>query len=69
MNHGTSDLDLLQSASQQLGIDGEALMMRYYGSPEDVQLEIEELRHTGSLQPSFAELLRLELSKLQAPSE
>ena len=45
-------------------------MTRYYGSPGDVRLEFEEFMRTGRLQPSFAELLRVELSKLaQAPAE
>jgi hypothetical protein len=66
----SSDADLLHVASQQLGIDAEALMTRYYGSPGDVRLELEEFLRTGRLQPSFAELLRAELSKLaQAPAE
>ena len=63
----TSDAELLDTASQQLGAEPEALMTRYYGSPGDVRLEIEELRRTGRLQPSFAELLRAEIRKLDAP--
>jgi hypothetical protein len=63
MNPASSDADLLHSASQQLGVDAEALMARYYGSSEDVHLELQEFQRTGQLQPSFAELLRLELTK------
>ena len=39
-------------------------MTRYYGSPGDVRLEFDEFERTGRLQPSFAELLRVELTKL-----
>ena len=62
----TADTDLLQSAARQLGIDPEGLMTRYYGSPDDVHLELEQFQRTGRLQPSFAELLRLELTKAPA---
>ena len=68
MNPGSSDADLLHSASQQLGVDIEQLMARYYGSPEDVHLELQELQRTRRLQPSFAELLRLALTKPLAAS-
>ena len=36
-------------------------MLRYYGSPGDVDHELQALDRTGRLQPSFAELLRREL--------
>ena len=61
MTVAASDHELLHLAAHQLGLDVETLMTRYYGSPEDAHLELEELRRTGQLQPSFVETLRLEL--------
>jgi hypothetical protein len=59
--HTAEDKDLLDATAQRLGIDAEALLRRYYGSPEDVRLELEEIDRTGRLQASLARLLRLEL--------
>ena len=55
------DKDLLDAAARRLGIDAEALLRRYYGSPEDARLELEAIDRTGRLQASLARLLRLEL--------
>jgi hypothetical protein len=56
-----SDRELLAAAARRLGVGPEALMRRYYGSPEDARLELEELDRNGRLQPSLAKVLRLEL--------
>lgn len=69
MEQTNPDTELLSSAAQRLGTEPEALMARYYGSPGDVALELEQFRSTGRLQPSFAELLRLELAKRDASAE
>jgi hypothetical protein len=59
--HIAHDKDLLAATARRLGIGAEALLRRYYGSPEDARLELEELDRTGRLQASLARLLRLEL--------
>jgi hypothetical protein len=69
MNLDMSDKDLLDLAMRHLGADAEALMRRYYGSPQDMQEELEEFHSTGQLQAGFAQLLRRELARLQSPAE
>jgi hypothetical protein len=69
MNLDMPDKDLLNWAVQRLGVDAEALMRRYYGLPQDMHDELEEFHSTGRLQAGFAQLLRLELSRLQTPAE
>jgi hypothetical protein len=64
----TSDKDLLAAASRRLGVDPEALLRRYYGSPEDARLELEALDRTGRLQTSLAKVLRLELGIPRTPA-
>jgi hypothetical protein len=54
-----SDQDLLHTAAEQLGIDAQALMRRYYGSWGDALQEMEQFRNTGQLQESFAAMLRM----------
>jgi hypothetical protein len=63
------DKNLLDAAVQRLGVDAETLMHRYYGSPQDVQDELEAFHNTGRLQADFARLLQRELAKLQLPAE
>ncbi len=58
MHPTTPDRELLAAAARRLGVGPEALMRRYYGSPEDARLELEELDRTGRLRPSLAALLR-----------
>ena len=55
------DKDLLEVAAQNLEIDAEELLSRYYGSPDDARHEMEQLDRTGRLQESFARTLRTEL--------
>jgi hypothetical protein len=69
MHPAARDKDLLDTAARRLGVDAEALMRRYYGSPGDARLELEELGRTGRLQASLARLLRLELGRVQAAAE
>ena len=56
MHRNGSDADLLAMAAQHLDTDAEALLRRYYGSPDDVRHELDELDRTGRLQPSLAQL-------------
>jgi len=69
LHRNGSDADLLAMAAQHLGTDAEALLRRYYGSPDDVRHELDELDRTGRLQPSLAKLLRLELGRSENPAE
>lgn len=69
MNPDVSDQDLLDAAVRHLGVGAEALLHRYYGSPEDTQEELEAFRSTGRLQVDFARLLRRELAVQQPPAE
>jgi hypothetical protein len=69
MHRNGSDADLLAMAAQHLDTDAEALLRRYYGSPDDVRHELDELDRTGRLQPSLAQLLRLELGRSENPAE
>ena len=69
MHRNGSDADLLGAAAQHLGADAETLLRRYYGSPEDVRHELDALDRTGRLQPSLAQLLRLELGRSENPAE
>jgi hypothetical protein len=55
------DKDLLDATARHLGVEAEALLRRYYGSPEDARVELETIDRTGTLQPSLARLLRSEL--------
>lgn len=63
-----SDADLLAAAARHLGADAEAILGRYYGSPEDVRHELDELARTGRLQPSLVRLLRQELGASADPA-
>jgi hypothetical protein len=63
------DKDLLDTATQRLGIDAEMLLRRYYGSAEDARHELSELDRTGRLQASLARLLQLELGSPRLPAE
>jgi hypothetical protein len=63
------DEELLTSTAQQLRIDVEALMRRYYGAQEDAHHELEQLNRTGRLQESFAQLLRQELTAAQTAAK
>ena len=65
MNPDMPDQDLLTAAVQRLGVDAETLLRRYYGSPQDMQDELEAFRRTGRLQTDFARLLRR--AQLAAP--
>ena len=67
--HIADDKDLLYATAQRLGIDAEALLRRYYGSPEDARLELEEIDRSGRLQASLARLLELELGLAPAAAE
>jgi len=62
MNPFMSDIDLLELATSQLGMDASALMQRYYGSRKDAQHELEEFGRTGALQDSFRAMLRSTLT-------
>jgi predicted phosphoribosyltransferase len=61
--------DLLHAMAQRLGIEAEALLRRYYGSPGDARLELEEVERTGRLQESLARVLRLELERTEVAAE
>ena len=67
--HTAEDKDLLDATARHLGIEAEALLRRYYGSPEDARLELEEVGRTGRLQASLARLLKLELGLAPAAAE
>ena len=69
MTRNASDADLLAAAARHLGADAESLLHRYYGSPEDVRHELDELERTGRLQPSLVRLLRQELGTVPEPAE
>jgi hypothetical protein len=69
MNYDLSDRELLNAAARRLGVEAKALLLRYYGSPQDMHDELEEFRRTGRLQADFAQLLRRELAGAQLPAE
>lgn len=64
-----SDADLLAAVARHLDADAESILRRYYGSPEDVRHELDELERTGHLQPSLVHLLRQELGASTEPGE
>ena len=63
------DKDLLHTAAERLDTDPETLLRRYYGSPADAQLELEEVERTGRLQESLARVLRLEIDRTAVAAE
>jgi hypothetical protein len=68
MSCNGSDADLLAAAARHLGADTKSILRRYYGSPEDVRHELDELERTGRLQPSLVRLLQQELDASPAPA-
>jgi hypothetical protein len=63
------DKDLLHTAAERLDTDPETLLRRYYGSPGDARLELEEVERTGKLQDSLARVLQLEIERTTTPAE